>query len=82
MVMVADMVVERDPETGAVYCAFGTAPVARTRHLSDLVLVDVDNLGDVIGVEFAGDPRRLTDDDWRAVLEAVPQRAVQLTTLR
>lgn len=82
MVMTADMVIDRDPGTGAIYCAFGSAPVARTRHLSDLVLVDVDAQDEVVGIEFAGDVDHLPDEHWRAVLDALPDQAGQLTTLR
>lgn len=49
-----DALAETDIETGATYVRLSSAPVASTRHVADLVMVDLDSQGEPVGVEFAG----------------------------
>lgn len=48
----AVMRIERDPEVQAWYLTLSDAPMDRTVQVSDEVAVDVDETGDVVGVEF------------------------------
>ncbi len=48
----AIMRVDYDPEVQAWYLTLSEAAVAKTVHVSDEVAVDVDDAGDVVGVEF------------------------------
>ncbi|CAN5691490.1 hypothetical protein BH20ACT1_BH20ACT1_06400 [soil metagenome] len=41
-----------DPRAKACYLELSTRPVGRTVHLNDGVMVDVDDAGDPVGVEF------------------------------
>ena len=43
---------EFDPEVRAWYLTLADAPVSRTVHISDEVLVDLDEGDRVVGVEF------------------------------
>lgn len=47
------MLMERDEGTGATYYTVGDGVRARTVHVSDLIMVDVDDDGAPVGVEFA-----------------------------
>jgi len=64
------MLIERDTDTGACYFGLSDAEVARTVHVDDLVMVDVDIHGDPVGVEFAAAP---DDEDFERVYERFPQ---------
>jgi uncharacterized protein YuzE len=66
------MLVSYDPEAGATYVEFTDDQVARTVSLSDLVMVDVDLHGDVVGVEFVVAPRDITDAMFALVADAYP----------
>lgn len=46
------MRVDFDPEVRAWYLTLSEAAVARTVHISDEVAVDLDDGGEVVGVEF------------------------------
>jgi uncharacterized protein YuzE len=54
------MLVTYDAEVGATYLKLADAVVARTVSVSDLVMVDLDNRGEAIGVEFAVPPSKIT----------------------
>lgn len=41
-----------DAEADACYLELNTSPVARTVHLADSVMVDVDEVGEPVGVEL------------------------------
>lgn len=82
MVMPTHMAIETDSVTGATYCALADAPVATTHHVSALVLIDLDPTGDVVGVEFAAGLAAVPDEEWRALLDAVPSHAADFRTLR
>jgi hypothetical protein len=64
---------ERDTVTGASHVVFDpNAEIARTKSVSDLIMVDIDEAGVPIGVEVAMDYRRLNDEHWRLVINAFP----------
>ena len=46
------MRVDFDPEVQAWYLTLSDVAVAKTVHVSDEVAVDIDEAGDVVGVEF------------------------------
>ena len=47
--------------SGATYVRLQERPVARTVSVSDLILVDLDDEGQPIGVDFAVEPQKVTD---------------------
>lgn len=79
--MPTDVLVEREPTTGATYCYFSGVPVAATHHVSDLVLVDLDSRGHVIGVEFAGGLDGVSDEEWELIAALAPSEAATLRAL-
>lgn len=79
--MPTDVLVEREPTTGATYCYFSRAPVAATHHVSDLVLVDLDARGQVIGVEFVGGIALVSDEEWGLLAQMAPSEAAALRNL-
>jgi uncharacterized protein YuzE len=50
-----------DERAGATYVAVSDAEVVRTVEVSDLVMVDVDSVGEPVGVDFAMPPAAITD---------------------
>lgn len=50
------VLVEQDLETGAFYLALSDRQVAQTVHVDDLVMVDLDDMGQPVGVEFGAPP--------------------------
>lgn len=68
------MLVQFDTEVGATYLQVSEAEVARTVHLRDLVMVDVDTQDKPVGVEFAVAPEKVTD----LMVEAVAKRFPEL----
>lgn len=67
------MIIEQDVDAGTAYFALSDAPVARTVHISDLVMVDVDDSGHPVGVEFATVPQKLTWDQFAPLFNAYPE---------
>jgi uncharacterized protein YuzE len=67
------MIIEQDVEAGAVYFALTDAPVARTVHVSDLIMVDVDENNHPVGVEFAMVPQQATWDQLGPLFNAYPE---------
>lgn len=57
---------------GAVYVAFSDAPVARTRSLSDLIAVDLDEHGELIGVDFAAPLEAVAVEDMDRLVTLYP----------
>lgn len=55
------MIAEYDPEARATYLALIDRAVARTVSVGDLIMVDVDDNGEPVGVEFALEPAHVTD---------------------
>ncbi len=68
------MNVSYDTEAEATYVRVVPADVkiARTVHLSDLVMVDVDEHRDPVGVEFVVLPHEITDAMLDRVSDAFP----------
>jgi len=63
------VLVEQDPETGASYITLGEGTVSRTVEVSELVMVDLDAAGGVVGIEFAAPPG---SSDFTALFERFP----------
>jgi len=61
-----------DTEARATYVAVSSAPVDRTAMVTDSVAVDVDAMGQPIGVEFLMLPERITNDIVGYVIERFP----------
>lgn len=53
----------RDPETGATYYYVTDHAVAKTVCVADVINVDLDSDGEVVGVEFVVAPERITAAD-------------------
>lgn len=45
-------VIDVDKSVNAAYVALSTGPVARTLEVSESVLMDLDECGDVVGIEL------------------------------
>lgn len=68
-----------DPETGASYFRLTDAEIMGTRHVSDLIMVDLDKTGEPVGVEFAGSSLP-SAPGWKLLFEAFPSLAAPLST--
>ena len=66
------MVLEQDLVSGATYVRLMDAEVARTVSVDDLISVDVDARGDVVGIEFAFPIKDATAQNWQAVFTRFP----------
>lgn len=55
------MLVSYDVDAGATYVRLSSDDVARTAHVSDLVMVDLNEHGDPVGVEFVVPPAQVSD---------------------
>ena len=64
---------EQDDHSGASYLRISQAPVVRTVHVGDMILVDVDESGEPVGIEFAMGASHLTPDEAAALIQAFPQ---------
>ena len=72
------MLVEADTESGGVYFDLldgASVSVALTVHVADLVMVDLDDTGRPIGVEFAAEP---TEGEWAALESRYPDLRAML----
>ena len=69
---VRSVIAEYDPEARATYLALTDRPVARTVSVSDLVIVDIDDVGEPVGVEFALEPARVTNAMLTALVREFP----------
>ncbi|HEY5202877.1 MAG TPA: DUF2283 domain-containing protein [Acidothermaceae bacterium] len=67
-----NMDTDHDPISGATYRTLTSEPVARTIHVSDVIMVDVDEHGRPVGVEYGVDPSVLTVGEVASLLEAFP----------
>lgn len=66
------MYVSYDPDLGATYVEWAEGVVASTVSVSDLVLVDVDEYGTPLGVDFAVAPDRISDTMLARLVQAFP----------
>ncbi len=67
------MFAEHDLERGTTYVRLSEAPVARTLlHISDVILVDVDDYGTPVGVEVVAPLDTIEQEDWYALAKVVP----------
>lgn len=71
MIVVGDVLIERDAATGASYYVLDEVDVGQTVEVDELVSVDLAADGHPVGVEFAFS-RVPTHDDWLPVLNAYP----------
>jgi uncharacterized protein YuzE len=67
------MFAEADMKTGAIYVLLSEASVARTLHVSDVIMVDVDEDDTPVGIEFAVPVASVDQHDWHALAEVVPE---------
>jgi hypothetical protein len=65
--------IETDGLSGATYITLREEPVAATRDLNDIALVDVDEHGAPVGVEFPGGLPPAGDEAWHFVVTVFPQ---------
>ena len=75
------MRVDFDPEVQAWYLTLSDAQVGRTVHVSDEVAVDVDEAGDVVGVEFLLAPATIEPAVREALFARFPVVEQALTEL-
>lgn len=80
--METSMDIERDEATGASYYRLSGAPVVRTVHVTELVMVDLDDQGRPVGVEVATNPERLDPRDVKELIRAFPELVGQLPLTR
>ncbi len=66
------MRVDFDPEVQAWYLTLSDAPVAKTVHVSDEVVVDIEASGAVVGVEFLLAPAAIEPSVRQALFERFP----------
>ena len=75
------MRVEFDPEVRAWYLTLSDTPVSTTVHVSDEVLVDLDESGGVVGVEFLLAPAELSDEVRASLFGRFPEVRTALADL-
>lgn len=75
---VVNVKVQYDAEAEACYLEVSTNPVARTVHLDDAVMVDVDDAGEPVGVEFLWARDEIPGEALTMVVERFPALGVQL----
>ncbi len=67
------MLVTYDTEAGATYVSFiYGAKVSHTREVSDLVMIDYDPEGRVVGAEFVVGPAQITQQMLRKLADVEP----------
>ncbi len=67
-----------DAEADACYLELNRSPVARTVHLADSVMVDVDEIGEPVGVELLWAQDAIPLEALTLVVERFPSLHVQL----
>lgn len=67
------MMVTYDTEADATYVQVADGRVATTVDVTDLVMVDLDAHGQLLGVEFAVSPRYVTDAMLYRLAEQFPE---------
>ena len=70
--------VQYDTEAEACYLEVSTTPVARTVYLDDGVMVDVDDVGEAVGIEFLWGRNEIPVEALNLVVERFPSLGVQL----
>jgi uncharacterized protein YuzE len=66
------MLIRYNTESDAYYLTLRTGEVARTVHISDAVMVDVEDSGAVHGIELLCSPALLTADDRAELIRRFP----------
>lgn len=67
------MFAETDIKTGATYILLSETSVKRTLHVSDVVMVDLNDDDAPVGIELAVPAATLDRRDWHALAHAVPE---------
>ena len=75
------MLISYDTESDAYYLTLSDGEVARTVHISDAVMVDLDESGGVIGIELLCSPHLLSADERTALVERFPAAQPALAEL-
>jgi uncharacterized protein YuzE len=66
------VLLERDLTTGTTYYVLDEdAPIARTVHVDDLIMVDVDDQGRPLGIEIVG-PLLNVEQAWSRLIGTFP----------
>ncbi|MGH9039575.1 MAG: DUF4258 domain-containing protein [Acidimicrobiia bacterium] len=76
------MLIQYDTEVGAYYAQLGTGEVARTVHVSDQVMVDVEADGQVHGIELLCPPGHLGDTERTELITRFPAAEQALSELQ
>lgn len=69
-------------DVGAFYVTIGQGRIARTAHISDDVMVDLESDGTVYGVEFLCTPAELTDEERASLVGRFPVAAEALAAIQ
>ena len=77
MSSVVEMKAQYDAEAEACYLEVSARPVARTVHLADGVMVDVDDAGEPVGVEFLWGRDEVSVEALTLVVERLPSLGAQ-----
>jgi uncharacterized protein YuzE len=75
------MIIRYDTEVGAYYLKFTDGPVARTVHISDDVMVDLDADEHVHGIELLSAPAALSPAERSELFRRFPQAEAALGEL-
>jgi uncharacterized protein YuzE len=78
MSSVKDVNVQHDPQADACYLEMSDKPVVRTVLLSDGVMVDVDESGEPVGVEFLWARDDVPAEALTLVVQRFPSLGAQL----
>jgi uncharacterized protein YuzE len=76
------MIIRYDTEAGAYYLKLTEGPVARTVHISDDVMVDLDSDGQVHGIELLSAPTALSDAERSELFRRFPQAEAAIGELK
>lgn len=68
-------------DVGAFYVTTGQGTIARTAHISDDVMVDLESDGTVHGLELLCPPRSLTDEERAALVGRFPVAAEAIAAI-
>lgn len=75
------MMISYDTEVGAYYLRLTDEPIARTVHISDDVMVDVDAAGAAHGIELLCPPGALTEQERADLIARFPVAGAALAEL-
>jgi uncharacterized protein YuzE len=67
------VLVTYDPEADATYVSLADTPVTKTRQFGDSVSVDLDQIGNPVGVELLMTPASVTSGVLAPLIEEYPR---------